>query len=556
MKRLISLILTLTVLLSLAACTQQPVETEPTQGTTAPTAQMDASGRYVLDEARNEAIVSDAGTVDAAVDGNALLFYHIFVGSFSDSNGDGIGDLRGIINRFDYLNDGDDNSGLSLGVEGIWLSPIFTSPSYHKYDAADYYEVDPQFGTEEDLKELINLCHERGVKLILDLVINHSSTRNPWFQEFVKAHKNGDTESEYYDLYSWSADGESGRTWYPISGTAELYEGNFSAQMPELNFDSDHARQKMVDLAKYYLDLGVDGFRFDAAKYIYYGETQPNADFWIWYMRELRAIKPDIYTVAEVWDGDGVTFPYFASTNCFNFSMAQTNGQIAETARAGDVNTLTSYVDHYLDSIHQQNPDAMMVTFIANHDTDRAAGFLTVASGQAYVAANLSILMPGSTFVYYGEEIGMKGSRGGSNTDANRRLAMHWGDGDTVTDPVGADYSSGQTNGSVAEQLANGASLYNHYKKLIMIRKANPEIAYGDFQPLTVPDSKLGGFLSTYNGSTVAVFHNTSLSAVTVDLSQITDIPLATIRAWAGMGGATLEGTILTIDGQTSVVLK
>jgi glycosidase len=325
--------------------------------------------------------------------------------------------------------------------------------------------------------------------------------------------------------------------------------------MPELNFDNEAVRQAMVDVAKYYLDLGVDGFRFDAAKYIYFGETSTNYAFWDWYMGELRAIKPDIYSVAEVWDGDGATFPYFSSTNCFNFSMAQTSGRIAETAKGGDVNPFVNYVASYLDSIHGYNPDAAMVTFIANHDTDRAAGFLPVSNGQAKVAANLSILLPGSTFVYYGEEIGMKGSRGGANTDANRRLAMNWGDGDTVRDPEGADYSAGQTNGTVAEQILAADSLYNHYKKLIAIRKANPEIAYGQFKPLNT-DMDAAGFLATYEGSTVAVLHNTTTEAVTVDLSSLTDVSLTVLAAFAGVGGATLEGTILTIDAQTSVVLR
>lgn len=515
----------------------------------------DLSGKYLLDEARNEAMIDDFGTVTVKNEGNARVYYHIFVGSFSDSNGDGIGDLRGIINRFDYLNDGDPNSGLSLGVEGIWLSPIFASPSYHKYDTTDYYKIDPKFGTMEDLQELINLCHERGVQIILDLVINHTSKSNAWFQQFTDVHQKGDTANQYYDFYTWGYDKIPGVTNYSITGTSQYYEGNFSSEMPELNFDNELVRQAMVDVAKFYLDMGVDGFRFDAAKYIYYGDNPRSAAFWEWYMAELRAIKPDIYTVAEVWDADAATFPYFTSTNCFNFSMSQASGRIAETAKNGNVNSFVNYVDSYLDNIQAMRKDAMMVTFIANHDTDRAAGFLTTAGGYAYMAANLSILLPGSTFVYYGEEIGMLGSRGGANTDANRRLAMLWGDGDTIKNPVGSNYKANQANGTVAEQLPNGNSLYNHYKKLIAIRKANPEIAYGTFTPL-ITTSKVGGFLCQYNGSQAAVFHNTTNKAVTLDLAKFTDVSLETLAAVVGLGGATLDGTILTIDAQTSVVLR
>ena len=552
MKRIFSLLLTLAMLLGLAGCVTPPAPT-----TTAPTepVQMDISGKYPLDKTRNEAILNDFGTITAANSGNARVYYQIFVGSFSDSNGDGLGDLKGIINRFDYLNDGDPNSGMSLGIEGIWLSPIFTSPTYHKYDCNDYYEIDPKFGTMEDLKELVELCHARGVQIILDLVVNHTSTRHVWFQKFLTAHQNYDDSDPYYDFYTWGTGSQPGRSFHKLGNTSHFYEGNFSNEMPELNYDNPNVRQAMVDVAKFYLDLGVDGFRFDAAKYIYYGETERNTDFWDWYMGELRSIKPDVYSVAEVWDGDGVTIPYNSSTNCFNFTMSQVGGQIAQTAANGDPGVMARYIESYLQQIRAQRSDAMLCSFIANHDMDRTAGFLPISNGRAFVGANLNILTPGSPFIYYGEEIGLRGSRGGANTDANRRLAMLWGDGDTVKDPIGADYDSAGRNGTVADQLPNGKSLYNHYKKLIAIRQANPEIAYGEFKALELEGTKAGGFLSTWQGKTVCVLHNTSTAETQIDLSQIPGFSFESFTA-VGLGSAKIEGTILTLDGQTSVVLR
>jgi len=520
------------------------------------TATMDISGKYLLDEARNEAVMDDTPAVKESNQTNARVFYQIFVGSFSDSDGDGIGDLRGIINRMDYLNDGDDNSGLSLGVEGIWLTPIFASPSYHKYDVTNYYRIDPDFGTEDDLKELIALCHERNVKLILDLTVNHSATSNTWFQSFAAAQAKGDVQDPYYDFYTHSDTPINGRSFYRIPGSDRYYEGNFSSGMPEMNFDNEFVRQTMVDVAKHYLQMGVDGFRFDAAKYVYYGDAQGNAEFWDWYMTQLRAIKDDIYTVAEVWDSDTVVYPYHSATNCFNFTMSQAQGRIAEAARGGNVNSFTGYLQTYIDTIKQINPDAMPVSFISNHDMDRAAGFLTVPSGRAVVAANLNILTPGSPFIYYGEEIGMLGSRGGANTDANRRLAMLWGDEDTVKNPEGTTYKAEQANGTVASQKADGSSLLNHYKRLIAIRKAHPEIGQGNYTQLENTGSKVGGFLSELNGSVVMVLHNTGTEEATVDLSKLNGTQMTVISATAGMGGARLEGTQLTIDPQTSVILK
>lgn len=506
---------------------------------------------------------------ESNVTNNHRVFYEIFVGSFSDSNGDGIGDLRGVINRMDYLNDGNPSSGNSLGIEGIWLTPIFLSPSYHKYDVSDYYQIDPSFGTKEDLQELITLCHERNVKLILDMPLNHTSLNNRWFRSFINAHLTHNPDSIWYNYYSWlepydsvPADKHYIRVTFSHQQQTDLQlqvEANFSDSMPELNFDNEIVRKNVLDVATYWLQFGVDGFRFDAAKYPYFGNHDKNVEFWTWYMTELKKIKPDIYTVGEVWDGDNITDRYLDAFNCFRFSTAQAEGLIARTARGGNVNRFTQAIQDYLDSIHEKNPDAMNIPFVANHDTDRAAGYLTVSSGKMQMAANLYVLMPGSPFIYYGEEIGLRGSRGAANTDANRRLAMLWGDGDTVNDPEGSTYDN-QTPSSVKDLNDEAGSILNHYRKVIAIRKANPEIAYGDYIALSFANTKVGGFLCTWNGSTIGVFHNTTDKEQTVDLSEATELRFVEITASLSVDPyeciAELDGSLLTIGPQTSIILK
>ncbi len=496
-------------------------------------------------------------------DDNYRAFYQIFVGSFSDSNGDGIGDLRGIINRMDYLNDGNMYSDKSLGVQGIWLSPIFESPSYHKYDATDYYKVDPKFGTEEDLKELLQICHERNVKVILDLVINHSAKNNLWFTKFANAHKDGNTEDPYYNMYSWAplSERKTGIAYSKVPGTTlDFYECNFDSGMPEFDYDNQMVRDEMLKLAKYYLNLGVDGFRFDAIKYIYYNQTAESVDFWKWYMAELKAYKPDIYCVGECWSGESEILQYVEALNCFNFQSGQAEGYITNAARGKGINSFTNYIEKYQDKIQKANAtDGMMCNFLANHDMDRSAGYLTPSTGQAHMAANLYLLCSGSPFIYYGEEIGLKGTRGGANTDANRRLAMLWGDEDTIKDPIGTTYSKDkQTNGTVTEQLEDENSLLKHYMKLMSIRKQYPEIPRGDYKAVSFNSNDLGGFVITYEEEHTLLLHNTSTESITIDLSTYSEIPseLKELECFVGQGEASLKDTTLTVGPQTSVIIK
>ena len=501
--------------------------------------------------------------VPAAVDDNYRTFYQIFVGSFSDGNNDGIGDLRGVINRMDYLNDGDVMSGKSLGVQGIWLSPIFSSPSYHKYDASDYYKIDWRFGEEKDLKELVDLCHERNVKLILDLAINHTSNQHDWFVQFKEARVNGDTENEYYDYYTCVTTEEKagGIQYQKIAGVDAWYECNFSGDMPELNFDNPKVREAMLEVAKYYLDLGVDGFRFDAVKYIYYGNTEKSVEFWKWYMDELEKINPDIYCVGECWSGENEILAYYDAMNRFNFAMSQAEGMTAMAAKGtSSISKFTKYVESYQNKVLEKGSDAMVMPFLSNHDMDRIAGTF-VTENNMRVAANLYLLSPGSPVIYYGEEIGMRGSRGSANTDANRRLAMLWGDEDLIRDPVGSTYPADkQITSTVTDQMADESSLYNYYCKLLAIRHKYPAIARGKYTALDFGEKNLGGFLIEYEGEYMVLVHNTSVTeTLTYDLGLCKSLEgkgLIKICDFIGVGEATMEGTVLTVAPQSSALIN
>lgn len=259
----------------------------------------------------------------------------------------------------------------------------------------------------------------------------------------------------------------------------------------------------------------------------------------------------------QAWDSDSVITKYTPAINCFSFQCAQTDGNISQAAKTGNVSAYTRYAASFIYNARKVRSDATLVPFIANHDTDRAAGYLSVNDGYAMAAANIYLLGPGSPFIYYGEEIGMKGSRGASGTDANRRLAMLWGDDDPVQDPEGTTYSKDlQINGTVYSQAMDGTSLYNYYKRLLMIRKANPEIALGSCVAIENTANKLGGFVYDLDGSKVAVIHNTTDSELSIKLSDIKEGSFTTLYEVAGAGDATLEEGKLTICGRTSVILR
>ncbi len=478
---------------------------------------------------------------------NNIVFYEIFTGSFSDSNNDGIGDLNGIINRIPYLKN-------DLGIEGIWLTPIFESVSYHKYDVIDYYKIDPDFGNIDDLKRLIETAHSENIRIILDLVINHTSDKNDWFKQFKKAHRLKDISNPYYDYYSFSDSNKlaNNRTYYQIDNTNEYYEANFSSDMPELNFDSKDVRNELLAIAEYYLDLGIDGFRYDAAKYIYFNQNDETIDFWSWFNNQLKKKHPNIYLVSEVWSEKDEIIKYSESMNCFDFDMAAENGYIIQSTNGLNLKYYTEYIENYQNELAQINKNGQFVSFITNHDMDRAAEFYDVDNGKAYLAASLNILTPGSPFIYYGEEIGMKGSKGNSNNDSNRRLSMLWGDEDSIKDPPGSDYpDTKQTNRSVSEQLRDDSSLLNCYKKLLKIRKEYPQIANGTYASYDLHNSNLGGFKITFDNKISYLIHNNSGKTITIKNDSF-----KTLLDQAGYSKAYLENTKLVIGPYTSAIIE
>ena len=413
-----------------------------------------------------------------------VVFYEIFVRSFYDSDGDGIGDFQGIIQKMDYLNDGDPNTQDDLGIGGIWLMPINPSPSYHGYDVTDYYAVNPDYGTMEDFKEFLQEAKSRGIKVIIDLVLNHTSTEHPWFQASV------DPESEYHDWYVWSeSDPQTAGPWFQDvwhrnNSNGLFYYGVFWGGMPDLNYDNPDVSAEMMKVSKFWLEeVGVDGFRVDAARYLFAdGMVQSDTKETVQWFEDWRSfykeVNPDAFTVGEVWAENQITAKYVEGMDSlFMFDLAE------------DIKNSTYYpdpsriIEEYL-GILTNFPDMHFSTFLSNHDQQRVMSLYEGMVEKAKLGAFVYLTGPGVPFIYYGEEIGMLGNK----PDELLRTLMQWSGGTNTGFTTGTPWqpaNESYTEINVALQEDDPSSLLNHYRFLVNLRNQHPALRTGAYLPFT-----------------------------------------------------------------------
>ena len=450
MKRILILLLTLCLLLSaLSACKGN--NGDDTAATTDPS----QSGESESESGGDEDDYPELNIIDDKY----RNWYEIFVYSFFDTNNDGIGDLKGVISKLDYIKD--------MGFNGIWLMPIHPSPTYHKYDVSDYYAIDPVYGTADDLHELVEKAHEKGIKVIMDLVVNHTAVNHPWFKEACNYMRdNGEIGGPYGDYYNFHEGPLSG--YHSISGTNFTYEGRFWSGMPDLNLDSEGVRAEIVSIMNYWMTFhGVDGFRLDAVTSYYTGNVDKNVEFLRWLGEEARAINPDCYIVGEAWEGSDYQINrYYESgiDSFFLFTGAQATGTIASAVKQQNGKAVAKLMT----DLQSTYTKGVLAPFLGNHDTMRPGSFMP-GEENLKMAAGVMCMMNGSIFVYYGEEIGMI-SKGGNNSDPAKRIAMKWSDkrvyeGWCYTSPENTPVDeTSYYYPSVETQLADETSILNYYK--------------------------------------------------------------------------------------------
>ena len=462
--------------------------------------------------------------------------YEVFVRSFADSDGDGIGDLRGLTARLDYINDGDPATRTDLGARCVWLMPIVESPTYHGYDATNYYRVDPDYGTNEDFRRFVAEAHRRGIAVITDMVLNHLSSEHPYFQNAL-----GGPGARYREWFRWASPkpAEPGpwgqNAWHRSPRGDEYYYGVFWHTMPDLDYATPAVRAEAKKIATFWLtDMGVDGFRLDAVPYLVeegsllIGAPGTHA-FLREYAAHVRSVAPNAFTVGEVWDGLDRMLPYYPDQleTYFAFDLSDA---LIDAVQTGSGEKLLALYMRFQDAV----PDGRWATFLRNHDQTRtvtalgggSSDSMSLAVARAKLGVTLLLTLPGLPFVYYGEEIGMTGDK----PDERIRTPLQWtadqNAGFTTGTPWQPLQSDWQTT-NVAAQEGDSTSLLALHRRLIRLRLSHDALGAGDLVPLTTSHDAVTAYVRRTAGQSVLGVANLGNAPVANPALTIGDSVLA-----------------------------
>ncbi|MBR7800010.1 alpha-amylase family glycosyl hydrolase [Undibacterium fentianense] len=437
----------------------------------------------------------------------------IYVRGYQDSDGDGIGDLRGLIQRLDYLHD--------LGIKGIWLMPITESDDQdHGYAVKNYRNIEPKYGSLEDFDRLVQEAHVRGIGIILDYVMNHSARTHP---AFINA---ADTSSNAYrQWYIWKDTPPTGwnifgnNPWY--SSKNGNYFAAFYSGMPDFNLLNPQVIAFHENNLRFWLNRGVDGFRFDAVGNLIENnagawESQPESIALMGKIRENVQQYDNRFIVCEA---PGKPLAYAASTSCGNAFAFQHNYDLVRAAQ-GQIPAIQSIGSYF------NTAPTDMATMISNHDEFAGRRLWDQVNGdikQYQLAAATYLLQPGTPFIYYGEEIGMSGAANLSG-DQQLRTPMSWNNqtnyaGFSTAQPFRSLSANRNTN-NVADQIQNDNSLYQFYKKLIALRLQRPSLSQGNYTNSAVDGSVLSFHRSAGNEKSLIIL-NYGSSPANISLSNL-----------------------------------
>lgn len=473
------------------------------------------------------------------------IFYQIWPRSFYDSDADGHGDFNGMTQKLPYLQE--------LGVNALWLTPMFEAPSYHGYDFTEFYQVENDYGSMDEFEAFIKAADDKGMKVILDLVINHISSNHEWFQ------RSANNEAPYADYFiwrddmpkagsgwghAWSNNDQPDAVWHWNETRQQYYYGAFGASQPDLNLRHPDVVAEMEKMAKFWLDKGVAGFRLDAVRFAMEGGADAQADtdetiaYWQHFNQYVKSVDPEAYLVGEAWADIPVAAKYYGEgkglDQGFDFEVgykilgllkpdASGEAQFGTMQSNQQVNTVDANVlkQNLQQRIGSTAPLDFFAPFLTNHDQERVAYQLTEHDDKAKLAAAMLFSSPGTPYIYYGEEIGL--TQGGTGHDVYKRAPMQWNNsnqagftqaqtswveqaelfGDNYTQ-WWPEYLAQQINAAdrnVKAQQAQSNSLWRLYQHLIALKKQRPELGIKGSYELTQHNNGLVEITRELNGS-------------------------------------------------------
>jgi alpha-amylase len=467
--------------------------------------------------------------------GRDAVFYQVFVRSFFDSNGDGIGDFKGLTSKLDYINDGNPATESDLGVTALWLMPITQSPSYHGYDTTDYDHIEQDYGMDEDFAAFTKEAHRRGLRVVMDLVLNHCSSKHPWFVEASSS-----ATSPHHDWFVWRKDDphwpqpwSSNPTWHYVPSLGLFYYGLFWDGMPDLNYENPAVRHEMTETALRWLRKGVDGFRLDAARHMIEagsrekmaGSPETHA-WWREFGAALRKEFPEVLLVGENWTNVAEVSEYYGTKPgeeldaSFDFDLS---GAFIQALSAGSALPIE---DALCQVARSDPPHALDATFLTNHDMIRVMTQLRGDRDKARLGAALLLTLPGVPFVYYGEELGMTNGPGGA--DEEKRTPMQWTpEGGFTTGTPWRHYQDNVGSVNVQSEEADAGSLLHEYRRLVRLRLAHAALAHGGFEPLKATGPA---------ADTVLAFERSDKTERLLVLANLGENAVATVQLEPGPG--------------------
>jgi maltose alpha-D-glucosyltransferase/alpha-amylase len=507
------------------------------------------------------------------------VFYEVLIRGFADSNGDGTGDIKGLTSKLDYLQ--------WLGVDCVWLLPIYESPLRDGgYDISDFMKVLPEFGDLGDFVQLVDEAHKRGMRIIADLVMNHSSDQHPWFQA-----SRSDPDGPYGDYYVWSDTDEpyseariifvdtetSNWTWDPVR--KQYFWHRFFSHQPDLNYENLAVQEAMIDVLKFWLDLGIDGFRLDAVPYLFEevghnGENHPKTHEFLKRVRkEVDSLYPDRVMLCEAnqWPEDVVEYFGEDGDECqmaFHFPLMPRLFMAVRRESRYPISEILANTPPIPDScqwgIFLRNHDELTLEMVTDDERDymyaeyakdprmksnigiarRLAPLLENSRDQIELFTGLLLSLPGSPVLYYGDEIGMGdniylGDRDGVRTpmqwNADRNAGFSHADPQALYLPAILDPVYGYQALNVEAQMRSSSSLLNWTRKMLGVRKQHPVFGMGSYEELGSSNPSVLAFVREFGDDKVLCVNNLSRFPQPVELD---------LRRFEGMVPVELTGLV------------